>query len=81
MTQHNASIAKVVNCDNTFAALSSNGEVFTFTVSDPQPTILSESNAPSMKAVGVAPVKPQRVWALRKQISAVKARMNSDRSS
>ncbi|OCB92256.1 hypothetical protein A7U60_g336 [Sanghuangporus baumii] len=72
MAQHNANIAKVVNCDNTFAALSSNGEVFTFAFSEPPPVFSSDPNAHPTKAVGVTPVKPQRIWALRKQISAVK---------
>ncbi|KAL5530926.1 hypothetical protein ACEPAG_3802 [Sanghuangporus baumii] len=72
MAQHNANIAKVVNCDNTFAALSSNGEVFTFTFNEPASVFSSDPNAPSTKAVSVTPVKPQRIWALRKQISAVK---------
>lgn len=49
----NASIQKITSCENTFAALSSNGELFMFT----------------LPSAGV--VKPQRVWALRKQFSAV----------
>ncbi|KAH8104396.1 hypothetical protein DFH11DRAFT_1733872 [Phellopilus nigrolimitatus] len=44
--QNNAAIAKVICCENAFAALSSNGEIFTFSF-------------------------PARVWALRKQFSAV----------
>ncbi|KAF4611303.1 hypothetical protein D9613_007260 [Agrocybe pediades] len=55
-------ISKVVCCDETFAALSSNGEVFTF-------------SAPNAGADGTGDGKgfrPQRVWALRKKFSAVK---------
>ncbi|KAL5492938.1 hypothetical protein ACEPAI_4386 [Sanghuangporus weigelae] len=72
MAQHNASIAKVVNCDNTFATLSSNGEVFTFVSNEPASVFSSDPNAPPTKAVSMTAVKPQRIWALRKQISAVK---------
>lgn len=46
-----------------FAAVSSNGEVFTFTVPTKQ-----ETGASKDKLL----VKPQRVWALRKQWSAVR---------
>ena len=65
---NNASIAKVVSCEYTFAALSRNGEMFTFSL-NPPPT------APEhQQAKGSQIVKPQRVWALRKQFSAVKVR-------
>ncbi|THH07852.1 hypothetical protein EW145_g3098 [Phellinidium pouzarii] len=69
MAQNNAAISKVVCCDFTFAALSSNGELFTFTL-NPQPPTPDASAAHSKSAATV--VKPQRVWALRKQFSAVK---------
>ncbi|TFK48398.1 hypothetical protein OE88DRAFT_521568 [Heliocybe sulcata] len=60
--QTNAKISKIVaSWEGTFAALSTNGEVFTFSV--PSPNDASDAR-------GV--VKPQRVWALRKQFSAVK---------
>ncbi|KAF8886287.1 regulator of chromosome condensation 1/beta-lactamase-inhibitor protein II [Infundibulicybe gibba] len=49
-------IAKVTSCDDTFAALASNGELFIF-------------SAPSDSTVAV---KPQRVVALRKQFSPVR---------
>ncbi|KAI5119669.1 hypothetical protein M0805_007759 [Coniferiporia weirii] len=71
MAQNNASIAKVVCCDFTFAALSSNGELFTFTLNPPSS---ADMNATQNKVLpGAATVvRPQRVWALRKQFSAVK---------
>ncbi|KAG5646993.1 hypothetical protein DXG03_001717 [Asterophora parasitica] len=58
-----AKIAKITSCDDTFAALSFNGELFTFSVSNP-----SESASAKEKSG----LKPQRVWALRKKFSAVK---------
>ncbi|KAI0041827.1 hypothetical protein FA95DRAFT_1639827 [Auriscalpium vulgare] len=70
---NNTSIAKVVCSDNFFAAVSSNGEIFTFAVP-------SEADIGSTKEKGPV-VKPQRVWALRKQWSAVKdAALGSDGS-
>ncbi|KAI0782827.1 regulator of chromosome condensation 1/beta-lactamase-inhibitor protein II [Abortiporus biennis] len=65
----NTSIQKVTSCDNTFAALSTNGELFTFSL--PAPNELTGRE----KERGGALVKPQRVWALRKQFSAVKVRL------
>ncbi|KAJ7481215.1 hypothetical protein B0H11DRAFT_2024703 [Mycena galericulata] len=59
-----AHIAKITSCEDTFAALSSNGELFTFSVPDP-----SEADANAGRGVGF---KPQRVWALRKQFSAAR---------
>ncbi|KAF7311367.1 hypothetical protein MKEN_01038600 [Mycena kentingensis (nom. inval.)] len=53
-----AHIAKITSSEDTFAALSSNGELFTFSTPDP-----NEAGQLS---------KPQRVWALRKQFSAVR---------
>jgi len=63
-----ACISKITCCDETFSALSSNGEVFTFSAAP-------SSNADTSSADGRAAVtvfKPQRVWALRKKFSAVK---------
>jgi hypothetical protein len=56
-------ISKITCCDDTFAALSSNGEVFTFSA----PSSTSDTNPGEGRAF-----KPQRVWALRKKFSAVK---------
>lgn len=58
----NADIHKVTCCEDNFAALSANGEVFMFSFGNP-----------SSDGSGRTSVKPQRVWALRKQFSAVKA--------
>ncbi|KAF7431199.1 hypothetical protein PC9H_006920 [Pleurotus ostreatus] len=55
----NADIHKVTCCEDNFAALSANGEVFMFSF-----------NSPSSDGSGRTSVKPQRVWALRKQFSA-----------
>ncbi|TFY78752.1 hypothetical protein EWM64_g5263 [Hericium alpestre] len=69
---NNASIAKVVSLDNLFAAISSNGEIFTFS-----PPVDGEAGLGKDKGV----IKPQRVWALRKQWSAVRdAALGSDGS-
>ncbi|KAJ7286245.1 hypothetical protein C8J57DRAFT_1446850 [Mycena rebaudengoi] len=64
MKLRDAHIAKITSCDDTFAALSSNGELFTFSVPDP-----SDTDGNSGRGLGF---KPQRVWALRKQFSAVR---------
>ena len=56
-------ISKITCCDDAFAALSSNGEVFTFSA----PSSTSDTNPGEGRAF-----KPQRVWALRKKFSAVK---------
>ncbi|KAJ7596734.1 hypothetical protein C8J56DRAFT_295810 [Mycena floridula] len=53
-----ANIAKITANDDLFAALSSNGELFTF--------------APNSLDPEGKGLKPQRVWALKKQFSAVK---------
>ncbi|KAG1838584.1 regulator of chromosome condensation 1/beta-lactamase-inhibitor protein II [Suillus subalutaceus] len=55
-------ITKLRSCDDTIAALSSNGEVFTFTS---QPIGEGDSAKSSLT------FKPQRIWALRRQFSAV----------
>ena len=68
-----AHISKITSCDDVFAALSSNGEVFTFSVPNLGSTMESGSVPLSEGRVGGgAPFKPQRVWALRKKFSAVK---------
>ncbi|KAF8885070.1 hypothetical protein CPB84DRAFT_141917 [Gymnopilus junonius] len=56
-------ISKVTCCDDTFAALSSNGEVFTFSSPNVNPDLTTGEGRG---------FKPQRVWALRKKFSAVK---------
>ncbi|TFY58443.1 hypothetical protein EVJ58_g6418 [Rhodofomes roseus] len=61
----NASIEKITSSEGTFAALSSNGELFTFTV-----PAGAESGAGGSKSR--AAIVPQRVWALRKKFTAVK---------
>ncbi|KAI8985605.1 hypothetical protein BD414DRAFT_59865 [Trametes punicea] len=63
--RNSASIAKITSCEDTFAALSSSGEVFTFALPPPPD---SATNASKSRFV----VQPQRVWALRKQFSAVR---------
>lgn len=63
---NNTSIKKITSCDDMIAALSSNGEVFTFTL--PSPAEYEANSKGKQRAV----VQPQRVWALRKQFSAVK---------
>lgn len=60
-------ITKVTACDGAFAALSSHGEVFTF--SSPSPATADAAAAAAAKG---PLIKPQRVWALRKKFSAVR---------
>ncbi|KAJ2921453.1 hypothetical protein H1R20_g15641, partial [Candolleomyces eurysporus] len=60
-------IAKLVASENLIAALSSNGEVFTFS----SPTSSSEQNVDSSNSAR-HPFQPQRIWALRKKFSSVK---------
>ncbi|KAF9046893.1 hypothetical protein BDZ89DRAFT_1155147 [Hymenopellis radicata] len=59
-----AHISKVTCCEETIAALSSNGEVFTFTVPSPV-----DSDNPTFSAKGFT---PQPAWTLKKQLSAAK---------
>ena len=73
-SRHNASIEKIVSCEDTFAALSSSGELFTFSLHSPP-----ESGANASKSR--FNVQPQRVWALRKQFSAVRVRAVSSCSA
>ncbi|KAF8839385.1 hypothetical protein BDN67DRAFT_905719 [Paxillus ammoniavirescens] len=64
-------ITKLASCDDSFAALSSNGEVFTFY----SPVLTEgEGNTPGGGVVGSKGhlIKPQRAWALRKQFSSVR---------
>ncbi|KAI0761814.1 hypothetical protein BD413DRAFT_495525 [Trametes elegans] len=63
--RNSASIHKITSCEDTFAALSLSGEVFTFALPPPP-----EAGASASKSRSV--VQPQRVWALRKQFSAVR---------
>jgi hypothetical protein len=70
-----AHMSKITSCDDVFAALSSNGEVFSFSVPNLGSTMegLSSSLPSSESRVGGGALfKPQRVWALRKKFSAVK---------
>ncbi|ORY24955.1 hypothetical protein BCR39DRAFT_545340 [Naematelia encephala] len=59
-------IRKVTSCGNTFAALSSIGDVFTFTLPNPAEDVSKEAKDRHVT------VKPQLVWALRKRFTAVK---------
>ncbi|KAI0714213.1 hypothetical protein C8T65DRAFT_573631 [Cerioporus squamosus] len=58
-------IDKITSCEDTFAALSSTGELFTFSLPSPPESGTSASKSRFN-------VQPQRVWALRKQFSAVR---------
>ncbi|KAF8549155.1 hypothetical protein OG21DRAFT_1606575 [Imleria badia] len=60
-------ITKLVCCDDLFAALSSNGEVFTFSL----PTA-TEAEGNVHAGGNRGQVKPQRAWALRRQFSSVR---------
>ena len=55
-------IVKVASCESTFVALSELGDLFTFT---------SPTDAAGTAGRPKWTLKPQRVWALRKQMSAV----------
>ncbi len=56
---------KITSCEDTLAALSSSGELFTFSLPAPP----DGSNSTNKSRFNV---QPQRVWALRKQFSAVR---------
>ncbi|RDX54165.1 hypothetical protein OH76DRAFT_1398482 [Lentinus brumalis] len=58
-------IDKITSCEDSFAALSSTGELFMFTLPSPPESGTSASKSRFN-------VQPQRVWALRKQFSAVR---------
>lgn len=60
-------ITKIVSCEDSFAALSSNGEVFTFSA----PTA-SELDGLGLSGRRDKLIKPQRVWALRRQVGSVR---------
>ncbi|KAF8810432.1 hypothetical protein BYT27DRAFT_7186506 [Phlegmacium glaucopus] len=65
-------ISKITSCDETIAALSSNGEVFTFSA---PPTSSHTDNGlveAQNRNTKTSTFKPQRVWALRKKFSSVK---------
>lgn len=59
-------ITKLVSCEDAFAALSSNGEVFTFSAP------ASEGDVSSTSIEREKLTKPQRVWALRRQFDSVR---------
>ncbi|KAF8159222.1 hypothetical protein B0H34DRAFT_394330 [Crassisporium funariophilum] len=67
-------ISKITSCDETFAALSFNGEVFTFSAPPPHPSQahMDSSSLEAQSRASGPTFKPQRVWALRKTFSAVK---------
>ncbi|OCF36502.1 hypothetical protein I316_01751 [Kwoniella heveanensis BCC8398] len=60
------SIKKVTSCGTAFAALSSIGDVFTFSLPNPLDDIGKDARG------GHVTVKPQIVWALRKSFTAVR---------
>jgi inhibitor of Bruton tyrosine kinase len=61
-----AHISKITNCDDTFAALTYNGELFTFAVHKPGETDVGTTAGKERMII-----KPQRIWTLRKKFSAV----------
>ncbi|GAA6032146.1 hypothetical protein JCM8097_007096 [Rhodosporidiobolus ruineniae] len=65
------SIRKISSCGNTFAALSSLGDVFTFTL-DSASTGASSKDGTSSPGYGVSRLapKPQRIWNLRRSFAA-----------
>jgi hypothetical protein len=60
-----AKVAKITGCDDLFAALTFNGELFTFSV----PSLVEVEGLATKDKPNF---KPQRVWALKKKFSAVK---------
>ncbi|KAI5999914.1 regulator of chromosome condensation 1/beta-lactamase-inhibitor protein II [Pisolithus albus] len=60
-------ITKIISCEDSFVALSSNGEVFTFSV----PTA-SELDGLGLSGRREKLIKPQQVWALRRQVGSVR---------
>ncbi len=62
-------IEKVTSCGTTFAALSSIGDVFTFSLPNPLEDVSKEARDRHVT------VKPQLIWALRKSFTAVKVRL------
>jgi hypothetical protein len=59
-------IKKVTCCGSTFAALTSIGDVFTFSLPNPMEDSSKEGRDRHVT------VKPQLIWALRKRFTAVK---------
>jgi hypothetical protein len=59
-------IEKVTSCGQTFAALSSIGDVFTFSLPNPAEDVSKDGRDRHVT------VKPQLIWALRKSFTAVK---------
>ncbi|KAF9441684.1 hypothetical protein P691DRAFT_812198 [Macrolepiota fuliginosa MF-IS2] len=66
-------MVKITSCGDVFASLSSYGEVYIFSPTNPATTSSTNANAnePESTRTG-GPFKCQRVWALRKKFSAVK---------
>ncbi|KAI5985384.1 hypothetical protein EDD15DRAFT_2476560 [Pisolithus albus] len=60
-------ITKIISCEDSFVALSSNGEVFTFSA----PTA-SELDGLGLSGRREKLIKPQQVWALRHQVGSVR---------
>lgn len=60
------SIAKIASCGNTFVALSSLGDVFSFSLDSASSTAIESPSA----LARLAP-KPQRIWSLRRKFTAV----------
>ncbi|KAK0490541.1 hypothetical protein IW261DRAFT_1387898 [Armillaria novae-zelandiae] len=58
-----AYVSKITNCDDTVAALSSNGEIFILAIPLPNETEISSSSKAFV---------PQPAWTLKKQLSAAK---------
>ncbi|KAL1703404.1 hypothetical protein EV121DRAFT_208016, partial [Schizophyllum commune] len=65
----NAHISKIATSDGVFGALSSNGEVFTFR---PPPALGDGKEKTGVRGGKSANVLPLRVWALRKQFTAIR---------
>ena len=57
------------SAEGVFAALSSNGELFTFVLPPPTDALVPPGWGKAREVV-----RPQRVWALRKKFSSVKVR-------
>ncbi|GAA5832398.1 hypothetical protein JCM11251_006438 [Rhodosporidiobolus azoricus] len=67
------SIRKIASCGNTFAALSSLGDVFTFTLDSGSTGAASSADGTSSPGHALARLtpKPQRIWNLRRTHTAV----------
>ncbi|KAM0746914.1 RCC1/BLIP-II [Meredithblackwellia eburnea MCA 4105] len=68
-------IEKISSCGNTFAALSSLGDVFTFSLESPTSSASSAFDSPSPSTTTSnfprTTPKPQRIWSLRRNFTAV----------